>query len=120
MFLPWRPHWPTETAPSRLGLVAAVANRRAAFLQGPPPDPALVPAARLEDLGELHARLDACAAAYLGALGRPDEATRDETAAIVAGLHRHLSLGPPRWAPVLQWLRFADLLVYCAADSRTP
>ncbi|MFC9388254.1 hypothetical protein [Streptomyces venezuelae] len=120
VFLPWRPHWPTETAPARLGLVAAVANRRAAFLKGPSPDPALVPADRLEDLGELHARLDACAAAYLHALGHPDEATRDEPAALVADLHRHLSLGPPRWAPVLQWLRFADLLVYCAAVSRTP
>ncbi|MCX5228292.1 hypothetical protein [Streptomyces sp. NBC_00233] len=116
---PWRPRWPGGAGPSRLGLVAAVANRRAAFLQVPRPDPSL----RSDDLRgrlmDLHGRLDACAAAYLTALGRVDD--RDGPAGILAGIHRHLTPGyAPLNVPLLQWLRFAELLDYAVKATAVP
>ncbi|MFD3994188.1 hypothetical protein [Streptomyces sp. NPDC058583] len=110
---PWRPRWPGGAGPSRLGLVAAVAARRTAFLEFPHPDPSLFSDGLGHRFAELHGRLDACAAAYLAALGQPDGPTRDESAGIVADLHRQLGPGfAPLNVPLLQWLRLAELLDY--------
>ncbi|MFE5946303.1 hypothetical protein [Streptomyces sp. NPDC056480] len=118
---PWRPHWPGGAGPSRLGLVAAVANRRAAFLEVPHPDPSLLPDGLRGPLMDLHGRLDACAAAYLTALGRVDGPAREEPGGIVAGIHRHLAPGhaPPN-VPLLRWLRFAELLDYAVKAAAAP
>ncbi|MFJ2936355.1 hypothetical protein ACIO8G_26805 [Streptomyces sp. NPDC087219] len=118
---PWRPRWPGATGPSRLGLVAAVANRRTAFLEVPRPDPSLLPDGLGPRLADLHGRLDACAAAYLTALGRVDAPSREEPGDIVAGIHRHLTPGhaPPN-VPLLRWLRFAELLDYAVKATAVP
>ncbi|WP_406061596.1 hypothetical protein OG462_27490 [Streptomyces sp. NBC_01077] len=114
----WRPHWPGGAGPSRLGLVAAVANRQAAFRRFPLPDDTLVPADRARRIADLYGRLDACGAAYLAALGQPDGPARDASADIVADIHRHLAPGhAPLNVPLFQWLRFADLLAYAHAVS---
>ncbi|MFJ8657892.1 hypothetical protein [Streptomyces sp. NPDC093795] len=114
----WRPHWPTATAPSRLGLVAAVADRHRAFRGLPRPDPTLVSDDVALRLTELHDRLDACGAAYVAALGVPDDTARDELVGVRAGIRDEVR---PGYAPLnthlLQWLRFADLLVYATAAS---
>ncbi|MFF5918239.1 hypothetical protein ACFY8C_07830 [Streptomyces flavochromogenes] len=115
----WRPRWPG--GPSRLGLVAAVANRRAAFLEVPHPDPSLLPDGLGHRLADLRGRLDACAADWLTALGRPDGPARDEPAGIAAGIHRHLTPGyGPLNVPLLQWLRFAELLDYAVKATAVP
>ncbi|MFD3533933.1 hypothetical protein [Streptomyces sp. NPDC058664] len=124
VFVPWRPPWPSTTAPSRLGLVAAVADRRAAFLRIPHSDPSLLPDDRARGLADPHGRLDACGAACLTALGRPDDPTRDasavELADTVAGIRRHVTPGyAPLNVPLPQWLRFAELLACATAFSRT-
>ncbi|MFG2838758.1 hypothetical protein ACGFYE_27600 [Streptomyces zaomyceticus] len=119
----WRPHWPTSigTAPSRLGLVAAVADRHRAFRRLPRPEDTPVtdglategPAARLM---ELHGRLEACGTAYLTALGLPDAAVRDELSDTVTGIRGEVR--PGRAAlnhRLFQWLGFADLLGYAVA-----
>ncbi|WP_395362960.1 hypothetical protein ACHGLA_23145 [Streptomyces sp. YH02] len=109
----WRPHWPSDSGPSRLGLVAAVANRRTEFQRVPHPDPSLVSDDRARRLWELYGRLDACAAAYLTALGRPDDAVRGEAAGIVTGIRHHVAPGYAALnVPLFQWLRFAELLDY--------
>ncbi|MCB8902759.1 MULTISPECIES: hypothetical protein [unclassified Streptomyces] len=118
---PWRPRWPGGAGPSRLGLVAAVATSRTAFLKLPHPDPTLLS----DDLGhrfaDLHGRLDACAAAWLAALGQPDGPTRDESAGIVADIRRRISPGhAPLNVPLLQWLRFAELLDYAVKATAVP
>ncbi|WP_055603774.1 hypothetical protein [Streptomyces aureus] len=118
---PWRPRWPGPAGPSRLGLVAAVANRRAAFLQVPHPDPSLLTGDLRGRLMELHGRLDTCAADCLTALGRPDGPSRDEPAAVAAGIRRHLTPGyGPLNVPLLQWLRFAELLDYAVRATAVP
>ncbi|MER6095185.1 hypothetical protein ABT154_04880 [Streptomyces sp. NPDC001728] len=118
---PWRPHWPCETAPSRLGLVAAVADGHRTFRRLPHPDPALVPEDRAQDLAELHGRLDACGTAYLTALGRPDDPVREELADTLAGIGRQLAPGyAPLDLPLLRWLRFAELLAYAASAPAAP
>ncbi|WP_328488623.1 hypothetical protein [Streptomyces zaomyceticus] len=126
----WRPHWPaaTGTAPSRLGLVAAVADRHRAFGRLPRPDDIPVtggpatdglvaegPAARLT---ELHGRLEACGTAYLTALGLPDEAARAELSDTVTGIRGEVRPGDAALNHRLfQWLGFADLLGYAAEVS---
>ncbi|MFD7961491.1 hypothetical protein ACFV5J_11880 [Streptomyces zaomyceticus] len=131
----WRPHWPTAagTAPSRLGLVAAVADRHRAFGRLPRPDAIPVtggpvtggpapdglvaggPAARLT---ELHGRLEACGTAYLTALGLPDEAARAELSDTVAGIRGEVRPGHAALNHRLfQWLGFADLLGYAGEVS---
>ncbi|MET9728279.1 hypothetical protein [Streptomyces zaomyceticus] len=121
----WRPHWPTATgtAPSRLGLVAAVADRHRAFGRLPRPDDIPVtdglategPAARLT---ELHGRLEACGTAYLTALGLPDEAARAELSDTVTGIRGEVRPGDAALNHRLfQWLGFADLLGYAAEVS---
>ncbi|MFF9069144.1 hypothetical protein ACF09E_27675 [Streptomyces sp. NPDC014891] len=113
---PWRPRWPGGAGPSRLGLVAAVADRRAAFLAVPRPDPSMDPRGRLADL---HGRLDACAAAYLGALGQVDDP--DAPGDVVADIRRHLTPGfAPLNVALLPWLRFATLLEYAAQAGAGP
>ncbi|WP_435974352.1 hypothetical protein [Streptomyces sp. Qhu_M48] len=113
---PWRPRWPGGAGPSRLGLVAAVANRRAAFLGGPAPDPSDDLQGRLADL---HGRLDACAAAYLGALGQVDG--RDGPGDVIAGIRQHLTPGfAPLNVALLPWLRFAELLDYAVKAAAAP
>ncbi|MEV6397748.1 hypothetical protein AB0M39_23755 [Streptomyces sp. NPDC051907] len=115
------PRWPSETAPSRLGLIAAVADRHAAFRRSPYPDESLSYDAQVRQLADLHARLDACASSYLKALGRLDGPAAEELAATAQGI---LSLTRPGYAPLnmylLSWLAFSDLLAYAAEASRGP
>ena len=63
------PRWPGEAAPSRLGLVAAVANGHTTFRRSPYPDESLYRDSQARQLADLHARLDNCAASYLTNLG---------------------------------------------------
>ncbi|MFF4573405.1 hypothetical protein [Streptomyces sp. NPDC001410] len=108
--------WPGETAPSRLGLVAAVANRHTAFRRFPFPDESLLRDSQVPRLAGLHACLDSCAASYLTNLGRVDAATREALAEAISAIE---SLLRPGWAPLnghlLVWLRFARLVAYAAA-----
>ncbi|MFJ9864379.1 hypothetical protein [Streptomyces sp. NPDC101165] len=107
--------WPGETAPSRLGLVAAVANRRTAFRRSPFPDEGLHRDSQGQQLAGLHACLDSCAAAYLTNLGRVDAATRDALAEAIGGIESLLRPGPaPLNSHLLGWLRFANLVAYAA------
>ncbi|WP_157880165.1 hypothetical protein [Streptomyces natalensis] len=110
------PRWPSETAPSRLGLIAAVADRHSAFQRFPYPDESLSSDAQARALADLHARLDACASSYLRALGRLDVPAKEE---LVDTIHGIRGLTRPGYAPlnmhVLPWLRFADLVAYAAA-----
>ncbi|QIQ02981.1 hypothetical protein [Streptomyces liangshanensis] len=111
------PHWPGETPPSRLGLVAAVADRHTAFRRGPYPDATLADPARAGQLAGLHGRLDACAGAYLTGLGRPDGPARLELADTTRALDALVRSGPaPLNGYLLPWLRFARLLEY-ASDA---
>ncbi|MFF4220556.1 hypothetical protein [Streptomyces nondiastaticus] len=107
------PRWPSATAPSRLGLVAAVADRYSAFRQVPYPDDTYHRDIHVYQLAGLHARLDASGSSYLRALGHVGHAAAAELAATV---HDIRSLTRPGYAPVhaylLPWLRFADLLTY--------
>ncbi|MEU9500497.1 hypothetical protein [Streptomyces sp. NPDC048196] len=109
------PHWPSETAPSRLGLIAAVANRHSAFQRLPYPDETLSPDAQVRALANLHTRLDTCASSYLRALGHLDGPASDELADTIHGIN---SLTRPGYAPLntflLPWLHFAHLLAYAA------
>ncbi|MGG7571760.1 hypothetical protein [Streptomyces sirii] len=113
------PHWPGETAPSRLGLVAAVANRHTDFRRLPLPDETLFRTGRAHQLADLHTRLDNCATAYLRHLGRPEAPTR---AALTDTIHEIERLVHPGYAPLnaylLMWLRFAHLVAYAAAAPR--
>ncbi|MET9450979.1 hypothetical protein [Streptomyces cinerochromogenes] len=109
------PRRPGAAAPSRLGLVAAVANRHASFTRFPFPDPTLCTDGQARRLADLHARLDACARSYLTNVGRTDRPTRQALAEAVGALH---GLVQPGYAPLntylLVWLRFATLLTYAA------
>lgn len=108
-----RPCWPGETAPARLGLVAAVANRRTWFRRLPYPDGTLYSDALTPHLAKLHSDLDACASTYLERLGHPDEATQETLTATARSVRALLH---PGYAPLngylIPWLRFADLLTY--------
>ncbi|WP_460068856.1 hypothetical protein [Streptomyces sp. YKOK-I1] len=112
------PRWPSSTAPSVLGLIAAVANRHMAFRQFPYPDDTLSPDLQVRQLADLHTRLDASASAYLKALGRLDRPAAEELADTVQGMRTHIR---PGYAPLnmylLPWLRFANLLSYAATAS---
>ncbi|WP_327728038.1 hypothetical protein OG250_15125 [Streptomyces sp. NBC_00487] len=113
------PRWPSSTAPSRPGLVAAVANRHAAFRAFPFPDETLSSDPRVRRLADLHARLDAAASAYLEDLGRLDRLDRPATEELADTVHGISSLTRPGYAPLnvhlLPWLRFARLLAYAYA-----
>ncbi|MFD8545174.1 hypothetical protein [Streptomyces sp. NPDC059649] len=115
------PHWPGETAPSRLGLVAAVANRHSAFRHSAYPDETLSSDTQARQLADLHARLDACASAYLTNLGRLNGPAQDELTDTIHGIN-HLTR--PGYAPLntylLGWLRFANLLAYATAAHLRP
>ncbi|MEI5134046.1 hypothetical protein RB199_20030 [Streptomyces libani] len=108
-----RPCWPSESAPSRLGLIAAVANRHTAFRRSAYPDETLSSDTQTRQLADLHARLDACASAYLTSLGRLNGRAQDELTHTIHGISR---LTRPGYAPLnthlLSWLHFADLLAY--------
>ncbi|WP_432586893.1 hypothetical protein ABVG11_14365 [Streptomyces sp. HD1123-B1] len=111
-----RPRWPSETAPSRLGLIAAVANRHSAFRRSAYPDETLTSDTRTRQLADLHARLDACASAYLTSLGHLNRQAQDELTDTLHGISR---LTRPGYAPLntylLGWLHFANLLAYAAS-----
>ncbi|MGW1889624.1 hypothetical protein ACWCP6_05080 [Streptomyces sp. NPDC002004] len=112
------PRWPSSTEPSRLGLVAAVANRHTAFQQFPHPDETLCRDSQSRQLADLHARLDGFATSYLTGLGHMDRPTQEALADTVNGIRSHVR---PGYAPLnmylLSWLRFADLLTYTAKVS---
>ncbi|MBE1531639.1 hypothetical protein [Actinomadura algeriensis] len=109
------PRWPGRTPPSRLGLVAAVADRDRWFRGLPFPDESLLPDERFRDLAVLHDRLGAAAAAYLARLGDPDGEVRASAAEAARGIDAFVR---PGYAPlngfVLPWRRFAALLGYAA------
>lgn len=109
------PRGPCAAAPSRPGLIAAVANRHSAFQRFPHPDETLSSDARVRQLADLRARLDACASSYLTSLGRTDGPASRELADTVHGIR---SLVRPGYTPLnsylLPWLRFAHLLAYAA------
>ncbi|MFJ2650965.1 hypothetical protein ACIO1C_30125 [Streptomyces sp. NPDC087420] len=112
-----QPGWPGATSPSRLGLVAAVANRHTAFRSGPYPDETLSSDAQVGRLADLHARLDACASAYLTGLGHLDGPARDELAHTTSGIDALTRSGhAPLNGYLLAWLRFARLVAY-ASDA---
>ncbi|MCF3105618.1 hypothetical protein IPZ58_29085 [Streptomyces roseoverticillatus] len=112
------PRWQSATAPSRLGLIAAVTDRYAAFRRVPYPDDTLHRDIPVRQLADLHARLGASASSYLKALGHVDHSAAAELATIV---HDIRTLTRPGYAPVhrylLPWLRFADLLAYATEVS---
>jgi hypothetical protein len=112
------PRWPSSTAPSRLGLIAAVANRHSAFQRLPYPDETLSPDIDVRRLSHLHARLDGCASSYLKTLGHLDRPAAAELTDTVHGIR---GLTRPGYSPLnmylLPWLRFANLLTYAAAAS---
>ncbi|MFF2521830.1 hypothetical protein [Streptomyces liangshanensis] len=111
------PHWPGETPPSRLGLVAAVADRHTAFRRGPYPDATLAGPVRAGQLAGLHGRLDTCASAYLTGLGHLDGPARLELAGTTHGIDALVRSGPaPLNGYLVPWLRFARLLGY-ASDA---
>lgn len=113
------PRWPSAHPPSRRGLIAAVADRHAAFRQLPHPDATLTTDRQARQLADLHARLDASAAAYLTAPGRLDRRATEELTRTVDGITSHTVPGyAPLNVPLLQWLRFAHLLAY--ATTATP
>lgn len=107
--------WPSDTAPSRLGLIAAVANRHASFQRFPFPDETLCDDTQAHQLADLRTRLDACARSYLRGLGRIDRPTNQALADAVDGIHHHVRPGyTPLNTYLLVWLRFAALLTYAA------
>ncbi|WP_143663561.1 hypothetical protein [Streptomyces sp. NRRL B-24085] len=112
------PRWPSSAPPSRLGLIAAVANRHSAFQRIPYPDETLSPDIEVRRLANLHARLEGCAASYLKALGRLDRRAAAELTDTVHGIR---NLGRPGYSPLnmylLPWLRFANLLTYAVDVS---
>ena len=112
------PRWPGETAPSRLGLIAAVAHCHDTFRRFPYPDETLYPDSKAPQLAALHAALDSYASSYLRSLGHLDSPVHATLTETVHGINR---LVRPGYAPLngylLQWLRFARLLTY-AADVR--
>ncbi|WP_157878880.1 hypothetical protein [Streptomyces sp. CT34] len=115
------PRWPGDTAPSRPGLVAAVADRHRAFRRLPVPDGARSGDDRARRAAELHRCLDGCAAAYLANLGRLDGPARDALARTVGGIRRLLRPGRvPTDVPLAAWLRLAELLAYAAEFGGAP
>ncbi|GAA1006941.1 hypothetical protein [Streptomyces sp. F-3] len=113
--------WPGDTAPSRPGLIAAVANRHAAFQRFPFPDRTLCDDTQAQQLAGLRACLDACARSYLRDPGRMDRATRQVLAGTVDGIQRRLRPGnTPLNTHLLEWLCFAALLTYAAKTSPAP
>ncbi|MFF7640981.1 hypothetical protein [Streptomyces canus] len=115
---PRSPRWPSSAPPSRLGLIAAVANRHSALQRIPRPDETLAPDIRIRQLADLHARLEDCASSYLVTLGRLDRPAAEKLADIVQGIDRLIR---PGYSPVnlylLPWLRFAHLLTYAIEAS---
>ncbi|WP_159031188.1 hypothetical protein [Streptomyces acidiscabies] len=107
------PCWPGTVPPSRLGLIAAVANRHTAFRSWPGPG-ATVEAPRL---AELRARLDACAVAYLADLGRQGPDAAKELADTLDGIE---TLTLPGYTPLNTYLRFGRLLAYAMSVTNTP
>ncbi|MER7497170.1 hypothetical protein ABT033_31795 [Streptomyces pharetrae] len=112
------PRRPTRTTPSRLGLVAAVADRHTAFRRLPYPDETLSADSRVQRISDLRTRLDAAARAYLTALGHLDGPAVEELDATVDGLGSLVRAGyAASNVPLLPWLRFAHLLAYAARTS---
>ncbi|MFF4601842.1 hypothetical protein ACFY12_03655 [Streptomyces sp. NPDC001339] len=104
--------------PSRLGLVAAVANRHTEFRRLPFPDETLYRDSEAPQLTDLQSRLDACATAYLTNLGHIAAPTRDFLAETIHEIER---LVRPSYTALnsylLVWLRFARLVAYAAAAT---
>ncbi|WP_306186160.1 MULTISPECIES: hypothetical protein [unclassified Streptomyces] len=110
--------WPSDTAPSHLGLIAAAADRHESFKRYPFPDETLCDHSRAQQLAELHARLDACAGSCLTDLGQMDRPTQRALTDTVSGIHRLINPGcTPLNTYLLVWPRFAALLTY-AAETR--
>lgn len=113
-----KPRWPSDTAPSRLGLIAAVANHHTSFQRSPYPDETLSSDSQARQLADLHARLDVCASSYLSSLGHLDAPAREALADTIHGIRRHVRPGhAPLNGYLLAWLRFANLLAY-ATNAR--
>lgn len=111
------PCWPGTAPPERLGLVAAVANRHAAFRSWPFPDASV----EVPRLGGLHARLDACAVAYLADLSRQGPEAAQELADILDGIDSLTRSGyAPLNAHLLRRLRFGRLLAYAMSVTNVP
>ncbi|MGN5379957.1 hypothetical protein ACQ4WX_30345 [Streptomyces lasalocidi] len=110
------PRRPSLTGPSRLGLVAAVANRHTAFRRSPFPDERFCRDDRVRQLTDLHARLDDCATSYLTNLGHMDAWTRDALAETITGIERLARTSTaPLHGDLLPWLRFANLIAHATA-----
>ncbi|MEU9013422.1 hypothetical protein AB0D12_27400 [Streptomyces sp. NPDC048479] len=109
------PQWPSRTTPSRLGLVAAVANRQTWFRALPFPDETLSSDVQASRLAAVRTSLDNSAAEYLAQLGRLDSTGRHSLSTAVQTLHQTVHPGySPLNTYVLPWLRFANLLNYVA------
>ncbi|MFF0199283.1 hypothetical protein [Streptomyces sp. NPDC005017] len=112
------PRWPSAVPPSRLGLVAAVADRHKAFRGLRYPDETLTTDGEGHRIAGLYARLDTSAHAYLSALGHLDRPAVEELAAVVDGITGHVRPGySPLNMHLLPWLRFAGLLAYAARTT---
>ncbi|MEU0845749.1 hypothetical protein ABZ370_40740 [Streptomyces sp. NPDC005962] len=109
------PRWPGTAPPSRLGLVAAVANRRSAFEKVTYPDETLYPDSQAPQFAALHTSLGACATSYLRNLGHLDGPAHAALTETLEGINRLVRPGhAPLNVHLLQWLRFANLLTYAA------
>ena len=102
------PVWPGEGPPSRLGLVAAVADGHTALRRVAAHGAAL----RTPRHTALHRALDACAAEWTATLGLPGPEAREALRALLRELE-----DAPR-VDTLRWLRFARLLDYAATAPR--
>ncbi|KAB2350703.1 hypothetical protein [Actinomadura rudentiformis] len=102
------PRWPGR--PSRLGLIAAVANRHRWFRQLPFPDESLSDG-QAGDLAALHSVLDTVAVAYLAQPGPLSRTAREAIIAIDWSVSSGLN------SSVLPWRQFAALLEYAAIWS---
>ncbi|MGW1215401.1 hypothetical protein ACWD5F_37805 [Streptomyces sp. NPDC002499] len=99
-------------------MIAAVANRHSAFQRIPYPDETLSPAIQVQQLADLHAQLDACAASYLKALGHLDDPAAEQLVNTIHGIRSHTQPGYSLLNMyLLPWLRFANLLSYAAEAS---
>lgn len=115
------PRWPSSAPPSRLGLIAAVANRHSALQRIPRLDETLAPDIQIRQLADLLARLGGCASSYRETLGRLDRSAAEELAEIVRSID---GLARPGYSPVnlylLPWLRFAKLLTVSPTTGCDP